>query len=42
VGNNIKMDFRDIGWDGLDWIYVAWDRDKWWTFVNMVMNLWVP
>jgi hypothetical protein len=39
---NIKMDLREIGWDGVDWIYVAQGRDQWWALVNMVMNLRVP
>jgi hypothetical protein len=25
--NNIKMDLVEIGWDGMDWIYLAQDRD---------------
>jgi hypothetical protein len=25
--NHIKMDLREIGWDGMDWIYLAQDRD---------------
>jgi hypothetical protein len=37
--NNIKMDLREIGWDGVDWIDMAQDRDQWWTLVNIVMNL---
>jgi hypothetical protein len=36
------MDLRDIGWDGMDWIKVAQDRDKWRALVNTVMNLRVP
>jgi hypothetical protein len=27
--DNIKMDLREIGWDGVDWIDLAQDRDKW-------------
>jgi hypothetical protein len=25
--DNIKMDLREIGWDGVDWIDMAQDRD---------------
>jgi hypothetical protein len=27
--NNIKIDLREIGWDGMDWIDLAQDRDQW-------------
>jgi hypothetical protein len=40
--NNIKMDHREIGWGGMEWIYLTQDRDQWRALVNMVMNLWVP
>jgi hypothetical protein len=40
--DNIKMDLREIGWGGMDWIYLAQDRDHWKALVNTVMNLWVP
>jgi hypothetical protein len=36
------MDLREIGWDGVDWIDLAQDRDQWRALVNTVMNLWVP
>jgi hypothetical protein len=39
---NVKMDLRGIGLYGIDGIYLAQDSDQWRTFVNMVMNLWVP
>jgi hypothetical protein len=26
--NNVKMDLRAIIWDGMDWIYLAQDRDQ--------------
>jgi hypothetical protein len=39
---NIKMDLREIGWDGVDWIYLDQDRDQWRALVNTVMNLRVP
>jgi hypothetical protein len=25
---NVKMDFREIGWGGMDWIHLAQDRDQ--------------
>jgi hypothetical protein len=40
--DNIKMDLREIGWDGRDWINLAQDRDRWRAHVNAVMNLLVP
>jgi hypothetical protein len=40
--DNIKMDLREIGWDGLDWIDLAQNRDQWRALVNTVMNLRVP
>jgi hypothetical protein len=27
--DNIKMDLREIGWDGIDWINLAQNRDQW-------------
>jgi hypothetical protein len=40
--DNIKMDLREIGWDGTNWIDLAQDRDQWRALVNMVMYLRVP
>jgi hypothetical protein len=40
--DNIKMDFREIGWDGMDWIDLAQGRDQWRALVNIIMNLRVP
>jgi hypothetical protein len=40
--DNIKMDLREIGWDGIDWIDLAEDRDQWRALVNAVMNFRVP
>jgi hypothetical protein len=36
--DNIKMDFREVGWEGADWIDLAQDRDRWRALVYMVMN----
>jgi hypothetical protein len=40
--DNIKMDLREIGRIGGNWIYLAQDRDHWRALVNTVMNLRVP
>jgi hypothetical protein len=36
--SNIKMDLKEIVWEGEDWIHLAWVRFKWKVLVNMVMN----
>jgi hypothetical protein len=40
--DNIKMDLREIGYDGVDWVDLAQDRGHWRALVNTVMNLRVP
>jgi hypothetical protein len=40
--DNIRMDLRDIGWEGVDWLHLAQDRNQWRALVNTVMNLRVP
>jgi hypothetical protein len=36
---NTKIDLREIGWDGTDWIDLAQNTDQWRALVNTVMNL---
>jgi hypothetical protein len=40
--DKIKIDLREIGWDVMDWIELAQDRDQWRAHVNTMMNLRVP
>jgi hypothetical protein len=40
--DNIKMDIRERGWNGMDWIDLVQDRDQCRAPVNTVMNLQVP
>jgi len=35
-------DLQEVGCEGMDWIELAQDRDRWWALVNIVMKLWVP
>jgi hypothetical protein len=37
--NNIIIDLKEIGCEGVDWIHLAQVRDHWWAFINTVMNL---
>jgi hypothetical protein len=39
--DNIRMNLREIGWGGMDWIDLA-DRERWRALVNTVMDLQVP
>jgi hypothetical protein len=42
--NNIKMDLQisKVLWEGMDWIKLAQDRERWRAFMNTVMNFRVP
>jgi hypothetical protein len=42
VGDNIKIDLREIEWDGIDLIDLAQDRDQWRALVNTVIHFRVP
>jgi hypothetical protein len=35
----IRMDLRETGLGGMNWIRLAQDRDRWWAVVSAVMNL---
>jgi hypothetical protein len=40
--HNIKMDLREIDWDGIDWSDLAQGRNQWVVLVTTAMNLRVP
>jgi hypothetical protein len=40
--DNIEIDLRERGWDSMDWIDMAQDRDQWRALLSTLMNLWVP
>jgi hypothetical protein len=40
--DNIKMDLREIGSDGVNWIDRAQGRDLWRALVNTVLNVRIP
>jgi hypothetical protein len=37
--DNIKMDLRETGWDAVDWMVMAHDKDQWRALVNTALNL---
>jgi hypothetical protein len=40
--HNIRMDLSEIWWEGVDWIYLAQDRNRWQAVVNTGMKLRFP
>jgi len=39
--DDIKMDLQEVGFEDMDWIEQAQDRDRWQALVNAVMSFWV-
>jgi len=37
-GEGVKIDLRELQWEGVNWIHVAEVRDQWRAVVNTVMN----
>jgi hypothetical protein len=40
--DDTRIDIREMAREGVDWMHLAHVREKWWSLVNAVMNLWVP
>jgi hypothetical protein len=36
--DNIRMNVREVGWEGVEWIHLAQDRDHWRDLVNTIIN----
>jgi hypothetical protein len=39
---NIKMDLRETGWGGMDWVDLGQDMEQWKALVNAVMKIQIP
>jgi hypothetical protein len=39
---DVRMHFRETGWEGVDLKHLAKDKGQWWGFVNTIINLRVP
>jgi hypothetical protein len=37
--DNIKVDFKEIGWENVDYVRLARSRDQWRAVVNTAMNI---
>jgi hypothetical protein len=37
-GDNIRMDLKEIGWEGVDWMHLSQDRDQWRAVMITVMT----
>jgi len=35
----MQLDLKEVVWESVDWIYLAWVRDQWWALVNTVISL---
>jgi hypothetical protein len=42
MGDNIKMDLREVGCGFVDWIELVQDSDRWRALMSAVMNIRVP
>jgi hypothetical protein len=37
--DNVRMYLKEIGWEGVDWLHLAQNRDQWRALMNTIMNL---
>jgi hypothetical protein len=38
----IRLDLRELGWEGVDLMHLVQNRDQLWALVNVALNLLVP
>jgi hypothetical protein len=36
------MNLREIGWEGVEWMHLAEDRDQWWALLSTIIDFRVP
>jgi hypothetical protein len=41
-GTILKLILKKSKGEGVEWILLTQDRDRYWALVNTVINLWVP
>ena len=39
MADNVRIDLKEVGCGGMDWIDLAQDWDRWLSLLNAVMNL---
>jgi len=39
---SVTMSLEETGWEEVDWIDLAQNKDKWLVVVKAVMNFWIP
>jgi hypothetical protein len=40
--DTIKMDLKEVEWEGVEWFHLAQKRDQWWDLVNVEISLQAP
>jgi hypothetical protein len=40
--DDIEMDLQEICCEGIDWVHVDKDSDKWRAVMNAIIKFWVP
>jgi hypothetical protein len=38
--DNVQKNLKEMGWEDVEWTYLAYDKNKWRSLVNKVTNIW--